>query len=214
MTFYKNRERFSKLSIKIGIVFSKFGLSPNTWTLISIIPALIAVWFLVRNEFLIAAALFIVSVFIDLIDGSVARVTGRVTILGAYLDTIVDRYVEAIIIFGLLFASLPAFAVPMTEIIVPAYVLIFLYFFGGLMTTYVKAAAKEKGLVEKELKGGLLERAERLILLFVGILLAIVDPLYLTYMLVILALLTNITALQRIWIAVRKEKHFNQPVKM
>ena len=69
------------------------------------------------------------------------------------------------------------------------------------MTTYVKAAAKEKELVEKELKGGLLERAERLIILFIGILLAYFDKFYLTYIIVVLAVLTNISALQRIIIA-------------
>ncbi|MBU0898197.1 MAG: CDP-alcohol phosphatidyltransferase family protein [Nanoarchaeota archaeon] len=207
MAFYKNRQKFGGFSIKIGIIFSKFRLSPNTWTIISLIPALVAVWFLMQESFLIAALLFIFSAFIDLIDGSVARVTGRVSVFGAYLDTVVDRYVEAIIIFGLLFASLPAFAIPMTNIIVPVSALIFLYFFGGLMTTYVKAAAKEKGLVEKELKGGLLERAERLMLLFVGILLAIYDPMLLTYMLVLLAVLTNITAFQRIRIAAKNRRH-------
>ncbi|MFH1445761.1 MAG: CDP-alcohol phosphatidyltransferase family protein [Nanoarchaeota archaeon] len=203
MTLYKKREKFSGMSIKIGIIFSKFGLSPNAWTGISLIPAIVAVWFLMQANFLVAALLFIVSAFIDLIDGSVARVTGRTSLLGAYLDTVVDRYVEAIIIFGLLFASLPALAIPATSIVIPASALIFLFFFGGLMTTYVKAAAKEKGLVEKELKGGLLERAERLMLLFVGILLAAVNPLYLTYMLFILVILTNISALQRIRIAAK-----------
>ena len=205
MVMYRGRQRFNGFSIKIGILFSKFGLSPNTWTAISLVPAFVAVWFLMQENFLFAALLFIFSAFIDLIDGSVARVTGRVSILGAYLDTVVDRYVEAIIIFGLLFASLPALTLPYTSVIVPAYALVFLYFFGGLMTTYVKAAAKEKGLVEKELKGGLLERAERLLLLFIGILLAIYDPLLLTYMLALLAVLTNITALQRIRLATKNK---------
>jgi archaetidylinositol phosphate synthase len=201
MTFYKNRGKFEKLSIKIGIGFSKMRLTPNMWTGISLLPVIIAVYYLFYQNFLAAAILFIISSFLDMVDGSVARVTGRVSKLGAYLDTVVDRYVEGIIIFGLLFAGLPGFYLP-------AYAWIFLFFFGGLMTTYVKAAAKEKGLTgDKELKGGLLERAERLIILFVGILLAIWNPVYLTYVLVVLAVLTNFTAIQRMMIASKMRRH-------
>jgi len=201
MTMYKKRQKFSGFSIKVGTAFSKLGLSPNQWTLVSIIPVLVAIYMLLNQDFISAAILFLISSFLDLVDGSVARVTGRVTKLGAYLDTVVDRYVEGIIAFGLLFASLPAF-------IIPAYSWVFLYFFGGLLTTYVKAAAKEKEIIPQgtELKGGLLERAERLIILFVGILAASINPLYLTYVMALLAVLTNISALQRIGIAYRLSK--------
>ena len=173
MTLFKRRERFSGFSVKVGIVFSKIGLSPNQWTLLSLVPITFAFYYLINEEFLLAAGLFLISSFIDLIDGSVARVTGKETKLGAYLDTVVDRYIEGIIIIGLLFASLP-------DLFIPAYTWLFIYFFGAMMTTYVKAAAKEKNLIEKELRGGLLERAERLIILFIGILLASFDKFYLT----------------------------------
>jgi phosphatidylglycerophosphate synthase len=195
MALYAGRERFQDLSIKIGIVFSKFGLSPNQWTMVSILPVIIAVYFLYYQNFIAAAVLFIISSFIDLIDGSVARVTGRTSRLGAYLDTVVDRYVEGIIIIGLVFVPLPPF-------LIDARVWLMMFFFGGMMTTYVKAAAKEKDLITRELKGGLLERAERLIILFVGILLASVDMMFLTYVLVLLAVLTNLSAAQRLWKAV------------
>lgn len=196
MTLYRRRDKFAGFSVKVGIVFSKIGLSPNQWTLLSLVPITVAFYYLMNEEFLLAAVFFIISSFIDLIDGSVARVTGRVTKLGAYLDTIVDRYIEGIIIFGLLFASLP-------DLFIPAYAWLFIYFFGAMMTTYVKAAAKEKELVEKELRGGILERAERLIILFIGILLASFDKFYLTYVIVVLAILANLSALQRIAIAAR-----------
>ena len=196
MTLYKGREKFNKLSVKIGLLFSKIPLSANKWTMVSLIPAFVALYFLAQEEFLLAGAFFIVSAFLDLVDGSVARVTGTTSRFGAYLDTIIDRYIEAIIVFGLLFVALP-------EFIGPAYIWIFLYLFGSLMTTYAKAAAKEKGLVPEgtELKGGLLERAERMIILFVGILIASISPLYLVYTIVLLAILTNVSALQRILIA-------------
>ncbi len=199
MTLYKGRERFRGLSVRIGIAFARLRLSPNQWTALSLVPILIALHFLVREQFLLAALFFMISGFLDLVDGSVARVTGQVTRLGAYLDTVVDRYVEGIIIFGLLFASLPHWVFP-----VQAW--IFLYFFGSLMTTYAKAAAREKGLVEKELRGGLMERAERLMILFIGMLLAHFGRIYLTWIIALLAVLANVSALQRIWIAARGDR--------
>ena len=158
-----------------------------------------AFYFLINQNFLLAAVFFIVSSFFDLIDGSVARVMGMVTKKGAYLDTIVDRYVEVLIIAGLFFCSLPDFMLPVGFWLLA-------YLFGSTMTSYAKAAAKEKELVEKEIKGGLLERAERLILLFIGVLLASLSTVYLTYIIVVLAILSNVTALQRIWIAMNSSK--------
>ncbi len=193
MTFYASREKFSGLSSGIGKVFSKFGLSPNQWTMLSILPALGAFWFLVQGEYIHAAGMFIVSGFLDMVDGAVARETGKTSKKGAYLDTIVDRYVEFIVVFGIFFAAmyngLPHF-------LIAAESWIFLFYFGSIMTTYAKAAAKEKGL--GEIRGGILERAERLGILFIGMLLASVEPLYLVYTIALLAVLTNLSALQRI----------------
>lgn len=190
------RKRFSSLSISVGMAFAKLPLTPNQWTLVSILPAVVSAYFIINEKFLLAALLFGVASFLDLVDGSVARVTGRVTKRGAYLDTIMDRYVEGIIIFGLLFVALP---------IAYASVWIMLYLFGAMMTTYAKAAAREKGIVDIELRGGLTERPERLLLLFLGLLVASVDKAYLAYAIIILAVLSNITALQRIYIAMRKK---------
>lgn len=204
MVLYRNRDWFKGLSIKIGIVFSKFGLSPNSWTLLVIIPTLISVYYLLQQKFLIAAAFLMISAFLDFVDGSVARVMGKVTKFGAYLDTVMDRYVEAIIILGLLFCGLPDFYLP-----APAW--LFIFFFGSMMTTYAKAAAKEKELTDNELAGGLLERGERLIILFIGILLAQFRLSYLVYIIAILAVLTNLTAIQRILTASGASR--NKPAK-
>lgn len=191
---FENREKFNKLSVKVGTIFSKIPLSPNQWTLLSLVPAVIAAYFLATDKFLYCALFFAIAAVMDLIDGSVARVTGRVTKFGGYLDTVVDRYVEGLMIVALLFVAMP-------ELLLPAQVWVFLYLFGSMTTSYVKAAAKEKELVGEgqELKGGFMERAERLGLLFVGILAAPFDVNYLLWIVIILAVLTNVSALQRIW---------------
>ncbi|MFH1978558.1 MAG: CDP-alcohol phosphatidyltransferase family protein [Candidatus Aenigmatarchaeota archaeon] len=194
MTLYKKRKKFDSHSKKLGSFFSKFGLSPNQWTMVGFIPAIITAYFLYVGSLSLAALFFIITIVVDVIDGSVARHMGKSTKLGAYLDTVVDRYVELIIIIGLLFVSMPV-------ILLPMYAWIFLFLFGSMMTTYVKAAAVEKGLTTKEIKGGLLERTDRMVILLIGLLLGIVNPLYLSYVIILLAILTNISALQRFSIA-------------
>lgn len=188
---YGNREKFEKLSEKIGKAFSKLGLSPNQWTVLSFIPALIGLYLVYRGLSIYGAASFFLSVFVDIVDGSVARYTGRSSKKGAYVDTIADRYVEFILVFSFLFIGLP-------ELFIPAEAWIFLLLFGSLITTYSKSAAKEKEILAKELKGGLLERAERVVLLIVALLLASFNQLWTIVLLVAITVLMHISALQRI----------------
>ncbi|MDD5551919.1 MAG: CDP-alcohol phosphatidyltransferase family protein [Candidatus Pacebacteria bacterium] len=185
---------------KVGKIFSFFPLSPNQYTISTIFFALAAFYFLYKNKIIFAIIFFIIAAFLDLVDGSVARYKNQATKKGAYLDTIVDRFVEAILIFGLLFLPLP-------EVLFPVYVWIFLILFGSLMTTYAKSAAKEKDLIDSELKGGLLARGERLILIIIAILLGIYNYYWTVYLLVLIAILTNFTVLQRIFSAINKSKN-------
>ena len=157
----EKREKFKWLETKTGEIFSKLRLSPNQLTFNSLIFILFAFWFLVTQNLILALTFFTIATFLDLVDGAVARFLKMETKKGAYLDTICDRYVEGIILLGLLFLPLKGF------LFLTADVWIFLAFFGSLMTTYSKAAAKEKELVQTELKRGFLGRAERVILIFI-----------------------------------------------
>jgi len=66
------------------------------------------------------------------------------------------------------------------------------------MTTYAKAAAKEKELVKIELKKGLIGRGERMILMFLALCLGVFNLAWLLYLIIVLAVLSNLTALERI----------------
>ncbi|MFQ6049531.1 MAG: CDP-alcohol phosphatidyltransferase family protein [Candidatus Paceibacterales bacterium] len=195
----EKREKFKKIENIIGKIFSKIGLTPNQYTLISIFFAAFSFYFLVKINPALALVFFLFAVFLDFVDGAVARFLKIETKKGAYLDTICDRYVEGIILLGFLFLPLPSF-------LLSSKVWIFLAFFGSLMTTYVKAAAKEKELVEEELKKGLFGRTERIILIFLAMFFGIFNLSWMIYPIIILALLSNITAFQRIYLALKNEK--------
>ena len=178
------------------------GLSPNAWTLISLVPALAGLWALVMHQLALGLAMFALSAFIDIVDGTVARVTNQVSDKGAYIDGVVDRYVELMLYLGLLIY------IGRGEFFgLPNEVWIVLLIFGGLMTSFVRAYADHRGIVKDpgELKrmGGLLERLERLMLLYFGMFLGLFDIQWLMAVIALTALLANATALQRIRFALR-----------
>ena len=192
----EKREKFKELSQKTGEIFSKLGLTPNQYTLISLFFVLVSFYFLIKERLILALIFFLLAAFLDFIDGAVAKFLEKKTKKGAYLDTISDRYVEGIILLGFLF-------LPLADFLLPAKIWIFLAFFGSLMTTYSKAAAKEKELTQKELKKGLLGRAERIILIFLAIFLGILNLLWAIYPIIFLAIFSNLTTLQRIYLALK-----------
>jgi archaetidylinositol phosphate synthase len=190
-----------KVSIRIGIAFSRIPLSPNAWTILSVLPAVAGFWLLVERRMPEAVVLFALSALLDAVDGGVARVTGSVTRLGAYLDGIVDRVVEALLLFGLLFYGVPGW-------LLPGYVWIALLLFSGtVMTSYARAYADHRKAVSAEdiaRMPGLLERAERLILIFAGMVAGLWgEPVYLTYAIAAAGVLASITVLQRVLFVAR-----------
>ncbi len=195
----KKREIFNPLEKAVGKIFSSFGLEPNHYTFLSLFFALVTFYFLYKKEVIFAILFFIIASFLDFVDGAVARYKNLATKFGAYFDTIVDRFVEGIFLLGLLFLPLP-------NILLPSYFWIFLILFGSLMTTYAKAAAKEKELIHEELKGGLLARGERIILIMIALLVGFYSPNMAVYFLIIIAFLTNFTAYQRIYFAYKINK--------
>ncbi|MBN2518734.1 MAG: CDP-alcohol phosphatidyltransferase family protein, partial [Candidatus Altiarchaeota archaeon] len=127
--------------------------------------------------------------------------------LGAFLDGIVDRYVEILLYLGLLFFLTNN---SVQELLLPYQYWVSLLIFGALMPTFVRAYADHRNVVtepeDHRRMGGLMERAERLILLFAGMVLGYFNAIYLGYIVVAVTIITNLTALQRIVFVIRFRK--------
>ena len=193
---WKRRRHLDKLCRKIGILFSKIPLSPNNWTGLSLLLILITFYLLINQEFLIATIVFAFTSLIDAIDGSVARTTKKVTKLGGYLDSITDRTVEFITILGFFLAGFPDFLVSIET-------WVFLLLFGSFMSTYARAACFEKK-VNKDVKGGILEHADRMIVFLLIILISNFSLQYATYLIALTAVLSLVSALQRFIKAIKR----------
>ncbi|HXY40387.1 MAG TPA: CDP-alcohol phosphatidyltransferase family protein [Vicinamibacteria bacterium] len=122
------------------------------------------------------------SIF-DMLDGRVARLRGRETKFGAYLDSTMDRYSDMLLFMGLLilYARLERNGLM---------VLVWVAAFGSFMTSYARARAES--LIPR-CPVGLMERPERVVLLIAG---AILNRM--VAVLWVVAVLSNLTAIQRI----------------
>lgn len=138
-----------------------------------------------------AGASVLLSGLCDSLDGSVARLKGEVTALGGFMDSTVDRYADSLILGGLIAGALVNTLWGVAALV------------GSLLTSYTRARAESLGV---RLSGvGLLERAERLILIAASALLQAAFPSLdlLNYAVILMALLSHATVLQRV-LSVRK----------
>jgi archaetidylinositol phosphate synthase len=167
----------------------RIGLSPNIVSIIgfcfSIFSALAYFYSFAQPWILIiAASLVLLSGFCDVIDGVLARTYNQVSDFGGFFDSLLDRYSDAIIFSGIILGGL---CDPLWGI----FALI-----GSFLVSYSRARAESLGI--KMISIGLMERAERLILLLASTLIAVVWLPALNYGVIILAILTNFTVLQRL----------------
>jgi len=203
-------ELANRASIRMGILFSKIPLSANGWTLLSVVPAILGFVALLYRQMDYALLLFVISSAMDAIDGGVARVTGTVSNLGAYLDGMMDRIVEGLLFVGIMLHGIPDLVVGAYT--TPSYMWIaLLLFFGSGMVSFSKAYATHRRVLKSEKKlskmPGILERAERLVLVFIGMLVYRFNPLYLTYAIALAAVLSFITMLQRVLFTIRNAEY-------
>jgi CDP-diacylglycerol--glycerol-3-phosphate 3-phosphatidyltransferase len=185
-----------KLLVPMATLLGKLGLTPNMLTLLGLATMLGVAAVLAMGNTRLGGVLFLLSGLFDALDGTLARVTHRKTRFGAFLDSTCDRYADAAILAGVMVPFLRAGQ--HTEVI-----LAFVSIIGSVMVSYTRARAEGIGL---ECKVGLLTRLERFLIIAAALILDQVTP-----VLWLLAILTNLTALQRI-VHVWRVTRGNDPV--
>jgi len=136
------------------------------------------------GQFLPAGLLMLVASALDLLDGALARATGRASPFGAVFDSVLDRLSEAAVFGGLAYH----FSAEDRQVEVG---LCFAALVGSIMVSYVRARAQAHGF---DLREGLFTRAERVLLVSAGLIIGQV-----AIALWVLAIMANATALQRLY---------------
>ncbi len=188
----KLREKYQKMMKPVGEAFSKLGLTPNIITFISFLVSVCAGVVLAFNLLILGVILIILTGFVDMLDGAVARATGRETRFGSVWDHLLDRYAEFNILFGIAFSFYSIWYIP------------FITIFSMIMASFVRAKAESVGRLEK-CTVGVAERQEKLLILIVGCLITYFysSPIFFSYTildvsLLVIAVLSQITVIQRL----------------
>ncbi len=179
------------------------GFDPNTLTMIGFLLAGIAAMLMYQSTQLFLVLAFIailLSSLFDALDGKVARLMGKTSKWGDFLDHVIDRYADMVLLGGVMFSVwgdqlLGTFAI-----------------LGVLLTSYVGTQAQAVGV--GRLYAGILGRAERLVLHMLFIMIQIVANEFtggviwrytpFQYLLILFATVGNATAIQRIVLVKRK----------
>jgi len=161
------------------------GVTPNMVSFAGFALTICAAAILASGSLRIGGGVLWVAAMLDMVDGALARVSQLESKFGAFLDSTLDRYSESITFLGLAFYYANK-GDAQTHLL-----LIFLTLVGSWAVSYTRARAE--GL-DIECNVGILQRPERLVLLIASLILGLVLP-----VLWVLAVMTNITAIQRIY---------------
>lgn len=167
----------TELVSPLALRLSKLGVRPNHLTIAGLVFALVSSYLIIEGRILHATIFVLLSSLCDLLDGALARKAELTTKFGAYLDSVTDRYVDVI-----LFISLGIYGVD--------WVVIAVAMSGALLVSYTRARAET--IIEK-CDVGIAERSERLLILLAGMITG-----YIYEAVLIIAVLSHITALHRV----------------
>ncbi|MEM1550889.1 MAG: CDP-alcohol phosphatidyltransferase family protein [Candidatus Bathyarchaeia archaeon] len=201
----KLKHKLQELIASEARLLHKIGLKPNAISILGFILGFssgLAYWAAgalstglntYRVYLILASLLLLFSGVCDVLDGALSRICGGVTVFGGFLDSIIDRYVDSAVMLGLILGGL-------CDLVWGALALI-----GSLLTSYARARAESSGVMMESV--GLVERAERIIIILASSLIEIAWPslIALRVGVSILAVASNFTVLQRILYFYRKE---------
>jgi CDP-diacylglycerol---glycerol-3-phosphate 3-phosphatidyltransferase len=196
------RQASRRIVEPIAQAMGRLGLTPNAVTVIGCLLHLLVVWPLAVGHPGLAAVMLALAAAFDGFDGTLARLTGRVSLFGAFLDSTLDRVSEVLVFAGLLLYV--PFAGDSDRLLS---LLVLLGLAGSLMTSYTRARSEAIG---HGTKGGVFGRFERMALLVIGLLLtAWFGPLWFNltlWVLVIGAWLTTFLRVYDVWQGTRRNE--------
>jgi len=180
-------------------------ISPNVYTAIGLVISVCAAVLFGKASgentarlFRYAGAVIFFAGFLDMVDGRIARATNQVTVFGAFFDSVVDRYSDVALYFGLLVYY--ARANRFFYVVLAAVVMI-----TSVMVSYTRARAES---LIGTCKVGFMERPERLVLVILGAVFNRMAP-----VLWVIAVLGSITVIHRIWYTYQRTQPVTLPAK-
>ncbi len=197
----KLKERVQRFMAGVARFAHEVGVTPNQVSQFGLIAAVASACLYWSSQFYSillagAAMLLLTSGFLDALDGILARAYGQTTLFGGFLDSLLDRYADSFVLVGVILGWL---ATSELWLFVGLAALV-----GSLLVSYTRARAEAAGVRMETV--GLAERAERMIIVVAASFLTLLWRDALHWGMLLLALLANLTVLQRA-IYFRKMSH-------
>jgi archaetidylinositol phosphate synthase len=186
LTKFKQRVQLQLTSVAKSL--HNLGLSPNHVSILGIILAVLSAitywqWKLDPLLLILAPLLMLASGLLDALDGALARTYGEATNFGGFFDSLLDRYADTVILCGIILGGLTEVSWGLAALV------------GSLLVSYARARAEAAGVKMESV--GLAERAERIVLLALASFFSFVWLDALCWGVLVLAVLTNLTVVQR-----------------
>lgn len=169
----------------IGAALAKAGVSANFLTIIGLTMAIASAIVIGAGHLRWGVLVMAAAGIPDLLDGAVAKTSGTANKRGAFFDSSIDRVSDALILGGISWHLTKTHPGNPAVAIIP-----FALLATSLITSYLRSKGEQLGF---DAKGGIMERAERLIMIGVGL----VFNKYLVEILAVMLALTTITVIQR-----------------
>lgn len=186
----KLKQKIQKLLATQARIAQRIGLTPNTITIIGIALAIFSAiaytqWQRNNTYLILATALLLLSGYCDALDGALARLTQQTTPFGGFLDSLLDRYADAVVYAAVIISGLCEPAWGLAALI------------GSLLVSYTRAKAESIQIKMETI--GIAERPERIIILAIATIIAYFwqPETTINIAIIVLAALTNLTVLQR-----------------
>lgn len=170
-----------------GRMLAATPLTPNTLTWSGFVLTLAAALLVGTRHFIIAAIVYLVAALFDLMDGALARATGRTTRFGAILDSSLDRMSEGAILIGLI-VMFARTGFPWEAMLCGMTILF------SFMVSYIKARMEGMGV---ECKAGFFTRPERVVLMTIALFVGY-NHVALVAIIILITVLSLATAIQRL----------------
>jgi len=184
LTDFKEKVRFLVSSFARSA--HNIGCTPNVATIIGFVAAVVSgLCYGFRVNILLASVFCFFAGFFDVLDGTIASLFNEATTFGGFLDSLLDRYSDAAIISGIIFGG---FCNPSWGI---------LALVGTFLVSYARARGEGANVIMSSV--GLAERAERIIIILVASLLTIIYVDALSLGIILLAIISHATVLQRVY---------------
>lgn len=204
MIYELRQSAHRKYYLKVADRLSRLGFTPNTWTMIGFFMGFSMALMVYFHSYFWAMIFGLAMACCDIMDGEIAKLKNNTTLFGRLLDVTVDKYVEG-------FVGLAA-GLSMEPVLMPSLIWGVLSIWGSVLISVVSNVG---GILTKKQPFKLVGRGDRGLIIWVGLILGLIKPVFFSYSIILITILSHITVIVMLieYSVILKKEEKNLPEK-